>query len=57
MIDVTSPAAVRMVSSETTLSETILSIVPGSRFRMLVLMAGFNHNGPEMCSLLRRDAV
>jgi hypothetical protein len=38
IIDVTSPAAVLMVSSETTLSETILSIVPGSRFRMLVLM-------------------
>src|SRR6516162_246797 len=38
IIDVTSPAAVRMVSSETTLSETILSIVPGRRFRMLVLI-------------------
>src|SRR5262249_14451635 len=38
IIDVTSPAAVLMVSSETTLSETILSIVPGSRFRMLVLI-------------------
>src|SRR5215475_853316 len=39
IIDVMSPAAVLMVSSETTLSETILSIVPGSRFRMLVLIA------------------
>jgi hypothetical protein len=29
IIDVRSPAAVRMVSSETTLSEIILSIVPG----------------------------
>ena len=38
IIDVTSPAAVRTVSSETTLSETILSIVPGRRFRMLVLI-------------------
>ena len=38
IIDVMSPAAVLMVSSETTLSETILSIVPGSRFRMLVLI-------------------
>ena len=38
IIDVTSPAAVRITSSDTTLSETILSIVPGKRFRMLVLM-------------------
>src|SRR5215510_1503011 len=38
IIDVTSPAAVLIVSSETTLSETILSIVPGNRFRMLVLI-------------------
>ena len=38
MIDVTVPAAVRMTTSDTTLSETIFSIVPGKRFRMLVLM-------------------
>jgi hypothetical protein len=38
MTDVTSPAAVRMTISETTLSETILSMVPGNRFRMLLLM-------------------
>src|SRR5215475_15608273 len=38
MIDVTSPEAVRSVSSETKLSETIVLIVPGIRFRMLVLM-------------------
>ena len=38
MIDVTSPEAVRSVSSETTLSETIVLIVPGIRFRILVLM-------------------
>ena len=38
MIDVTVPAAVRMTTSDTTLSETIFSIVPGNRFRMLVLM-------------------
>ena len=38
IIDVTSPEAVRSVSSETTLSETIVLIVPGIRFRMLVLM-------------------
>ncbi len=38
MIDVICPAAVRMTSSDTTLSETIFSIVPGKRFRMLVLM-------------------
>jgi hypothetical protein len=42
IIDVISPAAVLMVSSETTLSETILSIVPGSRFRMLVLIEEFS---------------
>ena len=35
IIDVTIPAAVRMTTSDTTLSETILSIVPGKRFRML----------------------
>src|SRR6266403_843480 len=40
MIDVTFPAAVRITSSDTTLSETIFSIVPGSRFRMLVLTVG-----------------
>ena len=44
IIDVTSPAAVRIVSSETTLSETILSIVPGSRFRMLALMGSNYRN-------------
>jgi hypothetical protein len=38
MIDVTVPAAVRMTISDTTLSETIFSIVPGKRFRTLVLM-------------------
>jgi hypothetical protein len=38
MIVVTGQAAVLMTISETTLSETICSIVPGKRFRMLVLM-------------------
>ena len=38
MIDVTVPAAVRMTTSDTTLSETIFSILPGKRFRMLVLI-------------------
>ena len=38
IIDVTVPAAVRMTTSDTTLSETIFSIVPGNRFRMLVLI-------------------
>jgi len=38
MIEVTGPAAVLMTISETTLSETICSIVPGKRLRMLVLM-------------------
>jgi hypothetical protein len=37
-IDVTIPAAVRMTTSDTILSETISPIVPGKRFRMLVLM-------------------
>src|SRR6266566_5463359 len=40
IIDVTSPAAVRTTSSDTTLSETIFSIVPGRRFRILVLTLG-----------------
>src|SRR5215831_19253439 len=39
MIDVTSPAAVRITSSDTTLSETMFSIVPGRRLRMLVLIS------------------
>ncbi len=38
IIDVTIPAAVRMTISDTTLSERIFSIVPGKRFRILVLM-------------------
>jgi hypothetical protein len=38
MIEVTGPAAVLITISETTLSETISSIVPGKRLRMLVLM-------------------
>lgn len=38
IIEITVPAAVRMTTSDTTLSETIFSIVPGKRFRMLVLM-------------------
>ncbi len=38
IIEVTSPALVRMTISDTTLSETIFSIMPGKRFRMLVLM-------------------
>ncbi len=38
MIEVTDPAAVLMTISETTLSEVICSIVPGKRFRILVLM-------------------
>src|SRR5262249_5817507 len=38
IIAVTSPEAVRSISSETTLSETIPIIVPGIRFRMLEFM-------------------
>jgi hypothetical protein len=38
IIEVTLPAAVRITTSDTTLSEVIFSIVPGNRFRMLVLM-------------------
>src|SRR4029077_16354898 len=37
-MDAMVPAAVRMTTSDTTLSETIFSIVPANRFRMLVLM-------------------
>ena len=37
IIEITFPAAVRMTISDTTLSETIFSIVPGKPFRMLVL--------------------
>src|SRR5882724_860743 len=40
IIDVTFPAAVRIRTSDTTLSETIFSIVPARRFRMLVLTVG-----------------
>src|SRR5882762_11114599 len=40
MIEVTGPAAVLMTICETTLSDTICSIVPGKRFRMLVLIMG-----------------
>jgi hypothetical protein len=39
IIDVTVPAAVRITTSDTTLSEMIFSIVPARRFRMLVLIA------------------
>src|SRR5215472_912436 len=38
IIDVTIPAAVRITTSDITLSETIFSIVPGKRFRILMLM-------------------
>jgi hypothetical protein len=38
MIEVIGPAAVLITISETTLSETICSIVPGKRLRMLVLI-------------------
>ena len=56
MIAVTSPSAVRSVSSETTLSETIVLIVPGSRFRMLVLMGcRFNHRAPGVVKRADRD--
>src|SRR5262245_62605502 len=42
IIDFTSPARVRITSSETTLPGIIFSIVPASRFRMLVLIV-FDH--------------
>src|SRR6266550_1159312 len=38
IIDVTAPTAVRIMTSDTTLSDTIFSILPGKRFRMLVLI-------------------
>jgi hypothetical protein len=44
IIDVTSPAAVRITSSDTTLSETIFSIVPGKRLLILVLMVDSFHS-------------
>ena len=40
MIEVTGPAAVLMTICETTLSDKICSILPGKRFRMLVLIMG-----------------
>ena len=43
IIDVTVPAAIRNTTSDTTLSETIFSIVPASLFRMLVLTVGSFH--------------
>src|SRR5690348_13382238 len=39
ILDATITAAVRITTSDTTLSETIFSIVPGKRFRMLVLIS------------------
>jgi hypothetical protein len=39
-MDVTVPAAVRITISDTTLSETIFSIVPANPFRTLVLTIG-----------------
>src|SRR6516164_3044002 len=42
MIDVTSPAAVRITISDTTSPETMLIIVPARRFRMLVLILDFS---------------
>ena len=44
IIEVTFPAAVRIATSDTTLSETIFSIVPARRFRMLVLTVGSFHS-------------
>jgi hypothetical protein len=38
VIDVRLPAAVRITTSDTTLSEVIFSIVPGNLFRILVLI-------------------
>jgi len=47
--DVTIPAAVRMTTSDTTLSETIFSIVPCKRFRMLVLISLFGSGHTAVC--------
>ena len=55
IIDVTFPAAVRIVTSDTTLSETIFSIVPASRFRMLVLTPGLFPQLAQRCQLNRDD--
>jgi len=51
IIDVTVPAAVRTTTSDTTLSETIFSIVPASRFRMLVLTLGLLSQFAQGCQL------
>src|SRR5262249_28456444 len=45
IIAVISADAVRSVSSETTLSDTTVFIVPGIRFRMLVLIVDFSIAG------------
>ena len=45
IIAVISADAVRSVSSETTLSDTTVFIVPGIRFRMLVLIIDFSAAG------------
>src|SRR5262249_60370224 len=55
IIDVTSPAAVWMVISETTLSETILSIVPGNRFRTLMLIGSDIQSHCAVRRKARRD--
>ena len=52
MIEVISPAAVPIIISDTTSPETMLVIVPASRFRMLVLMIKFNRLG-KVGSLIR----
>ncbi len=51
IIDVTFPAAVRIRTSDTTLSETIFSIVPARRFRMLVLTVGSFHRRRDFSSI------
>jgi hypothetical protein len=60
MIEVTGPASVLMTISETTLSETICSTVPGKRLRMLVLMtlrgyltSATASTGASSCPLLK----
>ena len=53
MIAVTSTDAVRSVISETTLPETIVLIVPGIRFRMLVLIEEF----PSRCDVMRDEKL
>src|SRR6516165_3768619 len=57
IIAVTSPEAVRSISSETTLSEIIAIIVPGIRFRMLVSMLIFRDSTTTRRVAVKRAGI